>query len=62
MAEKEGFVALPFKLNGNKCFAPSNPREQQSTGLLHLMVQIPPETKKQPPFWVAVSFGGEGGI
>ena len=55
-----------FACGKNYCFARSSPRKQQSTGLLHLILQIPPSEyhakEKRPPVRWSFFFGGEGGI
>ena len=45
LAEEKGFVYI-FAHGKDKGFARSSPREQQSTGLLHLIVRIPYAKRK----------------
>ena len=46
--ERDLFAFLP--LGENEGFAPSSRREQQSTGLLHLIIQIPLLRSKKSPY------------
>jgi len=57
MGQVMGFGFI-FAAGKNKGFAPSSRREQQSTGLLHLMVRIPVMIKEEYHLVLLFLWGG----